>query len=222
MRSGILVSRLRRDCSGASLIEFTLVFPVLLLVALGSVDITYMLYEWALANKAAYRGARIAIVTDPVSPNVTDLNYPPLVMGDLCFDPANGAPAMDGGAAKCPNVNYTCGALTGTACPNNSAFRTILQEMRRTFPRLQAGHVEISYRTNGLGFVGRPGGLPMTVTVSVRCMTHELYFLPGLMRYFGENWLFPALPNSCPVSQPGPTIPAFSSSLPSEAMGVNL
>ena len=43
------MNRLLRDCLGASLVEFTVVFPVLILVALGTVDVTYMLFDWALA-----------------------------------------------------------------------------------------------------------------------------------------------------------------------------
>jgi Flp pilus assembly protein TadG len=42
-----------------------------MLVTLGTVDVTYMLYEWALANKATYVGARAAVVSNPVAQNIT-------------------------------------------------------------------------------------------------------------------------------------------------------
>ena len=68
------MNRLLRDCIGSSLVEFTIVFPVFMLVAFGTVDITYMLYDWALASKAAYTGARTAIVSFPAAAGITNLN----------------------------------------------------------------------------------------------------------------------------------------------------
>ena len=40
-------------------------------MVLGTIDVVYMLYEWALANKAAYVGARTAMVSDPVANGIT-------------------------------------------------------------------------------------------------------------------------------------------------------
>lgn len=207
------MNRLIRDLGGGALLEFTLVFPVTILVTLGTVDAAYMLYEWGLANKAAYRGARTAVVRNSVTPDATTLSYSASDIGDLCFDTATGAAVSP---AKCPTFTYTCGVPTNAGtCPNfdNTAFNVILAQMQVVFPRLQAGHVEIRYETTGLGFAGRPGGLPMSVTVSIKCMTHEFFFLSGLMR-----WTFAAPANPCPAGRPGPRIPAFATTLPSEDM----
>jgi TadE-like protein len=211
------VNRLIRDCSGGSLIEFTLVFPVTILVTLGTVDATYMLYEWGLANKAAYRGARTAIVRDPVTPAAIPSSgaYTSADIGDLCFDPATGAAVSP---PKCPTFTYICSvpANAGT-CPNFDAakFNIILAQMQVVFPRLQSGHVVIRYETSGLGFAGRPGGLPMSVTVSFKCLTHEFFFLKGLM-----GWAFTAPANPCPAGPAGPPMPAFATTLPSEDMSI--
>ena len=69
------MNKLHRDCVGSSLVEFTLVFPVLLVVLLGSVDVGFMLFEWMLANKAAYVGAHRAIVSDPVAIGINQPDY---------------------------------------------------------------------------------------------------------------------------------------------------
>ncbi len=54
---GKLWRRLLRDCEGSALVEFTVVFPIFMLVAFGTVDVSYMLFEWSQANKATYIGA---------------------------------------------------------------------------------------------------------------------------------------------------------------------
>jgi hypothetical protein len=86
--------------------------------------------------------------------------------------------------------------------------------MHQIFPRLQPQNVQISYQTSGLGFVGRPDGLPMEVTVSIRCMTHQFYFIDALM-----GWLFSSPAGCDPAPAAGLSIPAFASTLPSEGMG---
>ena len=205
-----------KDTAGASMVEFAIVLPVILLVALGTVDVTMMLWDWSQANKAAYRGARIAIVTEPVATGITSFNYDtnPLHMGDRCFLPSTGAGNV---AVNCPTVetNCTSTACTGGQTVDSNAFNQIVAAMQKIFPRLTAANVEVEYRTNGLGFYGRPGGLPMDVTVRLRCMKTQLFFLPAL-----AGWTFSDLPDDCPASSiEGPNMPTFSSTLTSEAMG---
>jgi hypothetical protein len=224
------VSRLWRNIQGSSLVEFTLVFPVLILVALGTVDVTFMLFDWAQANKAVYVGARLAIVSPPVATGITNLAYTDaqrLLIGQACYDSATGT-----ANGNCPSATTVCTpAATGGSCTNGFAFddtaftnagdatkpARIFDVMKQVFPRLQRQNVQITYQTNGLGFSGRPpdlGGLPMNVTVSIRCMTFRFYFLGALMA-----WTFPALPNTCPAAPAGPSMPQFATTLPSESMG---
>jgi Flp pilus assembly protein TadG len=218
MSSGGSVNRFLRDSAGASLVEFTLVFPVVMLVTLGTFDVAYMLFDWAAANKATFAGARRAVVLDPVATEVTQLTYTTAGdhLGEACFDPKDGTANTD---SDCPTVDTVCtpattvGSCTNGYTWNETAFANLFNVMKVIFPRLQRQNVQISYQTNGLGFVGRPNGLPMNVTVSIRCMTHELYFLGALM-----NWAF-AAPAGCPAGTPaGPSIPSFATTLTSEDM----
>ena len=208
-----------RDIAGSVLVEYTVVFPVFILVTLGTVDVTYMLYEWALANKAAYVGARAAVVSNPVAQNITEdsLLYDPsqlTQMGQYCFNFATGT---GNGNCPAPSVKVDC---TSSACTPNtfgfdsSAFTNangngIFDRMKVIFPRLQPDNVTISYQLNGSGYVGRPGGLPMNVTVSVQNVTHQFYFLAGIMRFFGGTFAST------------PAIPAFATTLTSEDMVTN-
>jgi hypothetical protein len=214
------VSRFFKETVGAAMIEFTLILPLLLAVALGTVDVTFMLYDWALANKAAYRGARVAVVVDPVAMNVTNLDYDdhPLHIGDLCFVVDTGAPNAD---FNCPAVSTKC---TSTECSpdtwgyNSGNFDVIVGEMRDIFPRLTDDNVEIEYKRNGLGFYGRPDGLPMDVTVRIRCMRAQFFFMGAW-----ASWVYDDLPDNCPDEDnvAGPPLPAFSTTLQSEGMGAS-
>ena len=223
------MNKVMRDCVGSSLVEFTVVFPVFILIVLGTVDVALMLFDWTLANKASYMGARRAVVTNPVAAGITNLPYDPTKLGLLCFNPADGAPT-----GNCPSVQdsysdpprpvvctpaATTGSCTGgysfddgpfdCHCTSPTAPVPIFNQMQQIFPRLQRQNVTISYKTNNLGFVGRPDGLPMNVTVSITGMTHQFYFLGPIMRFFGGDFAA------------NPPIPTFATTLTSEAMVSN-
>jgi Flp pilus assembly protein TadG len=213
MRRLKLDSKLLRDISGAILVETTIVLPMFLLLVLGTIDVTYMFYEWALANKAAYVGARIAVVSDPVAAKITDLNYTESqlqLIGQPCFDNA-------GNNVNCPLVPPT--VCTSTACTPNTfgfdstAFKNIFDRMKVILPRLQLQNVTITYQANDSGFVGQPYvgnttqfSLPLNVTVSITDMTHQFYFIGPLVKFFGV--FFPAMS----------TMPTFATTLQSEDM----
>jgi Flp pilus assembly protein TadG len=57
-----IVEAIRRRCSekGAELIEFALVFPLLLLVVLGIIDFGFLFQKYEVVTNAAREGARIA------------------------------------------------------------------------------------------------------------------------------------------------------------------
>jgi Flp pilus assembly protein TadG len=204
------VNKLIRNCVGSSIVEFTLVFPMLMLIALGTVDAGFMLSDWALASKAAYDGAHKAILSDPVASGIDNLTYDPTLLGQPCFN-------SNGNNVNCPSVNVTCtpAATVGTGTCTTGTYsdtpfaNVIFPAMQARFPRLRRQNVTIKYETNNLGFVGRPDGLPMIVTVSIDGMTHQFYFIGPLMNFFKGT--FPS------VSQ----IPTFATTLQSEDMATN-
>jgi Flp pilus assembly protein TadG len=225
-----MVARFWRDIAGSVLVEYSIVFPVFLLVTLGTVDATYMLADWAMANKAVYLGARTAIVTSPVATGITSTNQG-TTAGAWCFNFTDGTPT-----GNCPSSTSVCtGSATGGSCTNgytfdNSAFTciydpadpactapaaTLRPGMKQIFPALRRSNVQISYQTTGDGYALHAGGLPMTVTVSINCMTHSFYFLNALM-----HWVF-SPPAGCTGTASGPRIPAFATALTSEDMDTN-
>jgi Flp pilus assembly protein TadG len=204
--------KLLRDIRGSVLVEYTIVFPLFILLVFGTVDVSYMLSEWAMASKAAYVGARTAVVADAVAPGITNPTYDQTMTGQLCFVPSTGATAVINGNNVCPTITATncTGTPTGVSCTNgnSTAFTLIFNRMRAIFPRLQRTNVTVSYApgTYTLGFNGEPNGLPVNVTVSITGMTHQMYFLGPIMRFFGGNFAA------------NPAIPTFATTLPSEAM----
>ena len=205
--------KLIRDNSGSVLVETTLVLPMFFLVTLGTIDASYMLYEWVLANKAVYVGARTAVLASPVATNITTAAFTSVELqniGQACFN-------SSGTNVNCPSTGLV--VCTSTACTpatfgfNSANFTPVLSAMQKIFPRVAAGNVTISYQTNGSGFVGETassGGLPMNVTVTLQCMTHQFYFLGALM-----NWVYTP---PCGTTLQGPTLPTFSTTMQSEIM----
>src|SRR5438552_11915902 len=125
MRSGGLVSKFPQDSEGSSLIEFTLVFPVLLLAALGTVDITFMLFDWSMANKATFAGARTAVVSSPVASGITTVNYSAAQiaqLGNWCFDTGTGSTN-----GNCPSPSAVCtpNSSSGGSCTNGYTFDNV-------------------------------------------------------------------------------------------------
>lgn len=220
------------------MLEFILVFPLVMLVVLGSIDASLLMLNMAQVNKATYAGARTAVISDPLIGS-TVWTYDPLaVPGDACYNDVDGT-----ATGKCKTaINMRCiatagstsGATAGQCCTVSgstcasaiawssaglSTFNAIFSNMIKVYPEgsLDARQVQISYKTTGLGYVEQPGGQPLNVTVSVRCMSHRFFFLNALM-----SWVFSALPGDCPsdliakAGTSGPIIPATSTTLPGE------
>src|SRR5262245_6803154 len=97
---------------------------MLILVAFGTVDVGFMLFEWAQASKAAYVGAHRAIVSDPVASSIKTIDpFPDKTQSGLpCFNAATGA--LD--TTRCTLVTKTCtGDGGGCADFDSTAFNNI-------------------------------------------------------------------------------------------------
>jgi Flp pilus assembly protein TadG len=218
------LQKLARDARGSVLVESTIIIPLFFVLVLGTIDVAFMLYEWGAASKAVYAGARYAIVSSPVPSNVIYPTYTTAQLqnaGQTCYN-------TSGTNVNCPSIplNAPIGFITCTStgstsvscAPNtygsgdNVAFTNIVQKMQRLFPRIDRSNVTITYQTNGTGFVGEPAGLPMNVTVSLTCMSHQFFFIDALM-----NWAFTP-PAGCPSTLQGPPMPSFSTTMQSEEM----
>jgi hypothetical protein len=174
-----------RDESGAALIEAALVLPVLLLVLFAVAEISLYLWNAELAAKAVQLGLRRAVVSDAVArgpgldPGDSEGYWDGLAPGLRCA-PAERSP--------CPSFTVTCGLTGPCACRGDACRFTfspargapILAAMRAVLPSIGPGNVEITYATNGLGYVGRPPPIPVDVTLRLVGYEYTPLFLGSL------------------------------------------
>lgn len=182
-----LLKNFRANKSGAVATEFGLLFMILFVLTLGTIEFGLAVFEWARTEKALQRGARFAVVTDPVATELrafdgkTNAN----MWGDGCRDSSTG------------NIQPYCQydpdpiICTSTGCSgygfDATAFNAIVARIQQINPRIQAANIVIEYRATELGFVGRPGGvdgefnLVPAVTVRVQNLAYPFYALDDLL-----------------------------------------
>ena len=148
-----LAARLIRCDRAATAAEFALVLPLLLIMLFGIIDVGRFMWEVNQAEKATQVGARMAVVTTPVSPGLVEADFASATTpaGELI-------PATALGELKCTST--ACACIGSGACPvddltvNSDAFDKIVARMAMIKPGITADNVEISYRGSGFGFAG--------------------------------------------------------------------
>jgi Flp pilus assembly protein TadG len=198
--------QLATDVAGATAVEFSLIFSVLVLLTFGIIDFSYAMFQWVVAEKATHFGVRIAVVATPVGQDVATWTC-----GGGSVGP--GMPCSTSGAAGSSTTCVSTGASSGTCdgqggAWNETTFSAIVQRMQGVFPRITRDNVVVRYEDNygngvRLGFAGRPMPVPM-VSVSLQNMTYDFLVLDELMGLVGG-----ALPGGIPM-------PPFTATLPAE------
>lgn len=170
--------RLFTNQDGSTAIEYALVFMIMLLVTLGTIEIGLVMWQWNAAEKATQAGLRKAVVSDLVAPGLAAIGTTPVSTqyGDWCTDREDGSANPD-----CQFETVTCvqGSCNGFGY-DGTAFTAIYDSMRSMYPMIEPQNVHITYAYSGLGFVGRPGGQPMLVTVRLINMTYDFFILDVL------------------------------------------
>lgn len=184
-----LLTRLRKDQSGASMIEFTIVAFFFLVLTGGVVEFALGWYQWNSASKALQQGVRLASVSDPVSSDLTNITG--LGGGAVPGDPmppfatrvCNGATqsCSNGGTYSASAMNTIVYGRGQTTCGTIGADG--FAGMCDVFDRIQPQNVIITYQHTGLGFVTRPGGPVPTITVELTGLTYNYAFLSGLLGF---------------------------------------
>lgn len=209
---------------GTTIIEFTIAMMTFFLVLFGVIEFSYAYYQWSAASKAMQLGARIAAVSNPITPGLrtwtgvtaTVLPGDPMPTFDVtCL--------MNGATVTC-----TGSPSQVTATPSAAAFQDIVYGRGNTtsprscinppptprntgmcniFSRITSNNVFVRYQNTGLGYAGRPGGTVPTITVGLRGdvpgrLTYTHVFIGGLM-------------NFSPI-----TLPSFSTTVTGEDLNV--
>lgn len=182
-----------RDARGTALVEGLIVFPLVLMSFATLIEFGFAVYQWNQTAKAVQLGARLAAVSDPL---VTDMS--PLVAD---------YPVEQGGAPPSAAVSVVCGA-GASACDSARLDRLIYGSdgvcapdygtskagMCDFQPRIGPQNLRITYARSGLGYVGRPSGPVVTLTVELRDMTFNFFLLGALLGL--DQFVFPPFPVS--------------------------
>lgn len=177
-----LLTRLRRDESGTAA-EFVIVLPLAILLLLGIIDAGRFLYQVNKGEKATQIGARWAVVTDPLAPELKTESYVGVTVGAVTLTQGDRIPAGALGLVRCNDTGCQCSA---TPCPSgltrdSAAFDGLLARMQQIDGSITAENLVVEYRGSGLGYAGDPNGMeiaPLT-TVRLRDMTFPASFLFG-------------------------------------------
>jgi TadE-like protein len=129
-------ARLRSE-RGAELIEFALVFPVLLMVVLGIVDFGFLFQRMEVVTNAAREGARIAVLPGYATADVEARACNYMVTGGIPLLPA---------AAPCPLPTNATIAVTDVSIPTGAGG-----------PNLTGKRVQVTY-THSYIFIGPIAG----------------------------------------------------------------
>lgn len=175
-----LFTRFMRDDFGATMIETSLVFTLLILMTLGFVDLARAFAEWNAAEKATQIGVRAATITDPVDSALADDDCADrgVPLGKDCNDPNYSNPGF--GVVVCTSSSCTGGNSPHTPSHDPTAFNTILSRMQVVYPKLTAAQLVIEYSDVKLGFAGRGNPVP-AITVRLSNVPFDFIILNSLL-----------------------------------------
>jgi hypothetical protein len=190
-----LVRILRRDDRGTSAVEFALIGMLLFIVSFGIIDFGLAYWQWVSAEKATQVGVRKAVVSNIVANGLTTwpinnggssgdgtpcMSSTGVMVTDCKFSPVTCTSTAPGATPSC-----SCPGTCPTSNPVAADFDAIITEMQKMDPYVANDNVQITYSPNGLGFVGRPNGPPVTVTVAVTGMTFKFLVIDKLVNFGG-------------------------------------
>jgi len=190
MTAGSFLRRFVRDGRGATAAEFALVLPLALLFFFGIIDAGRLFFNLDRGEKATQIGARWAVVTDPIVPELTTTSYVGKTVDGVTLTQGDRIPADALGLITCNQTSCDCNP---GPCPDNgvtrngTAFDILLARIQQIMPNITASNLIVEYRGSGLGYAGDPNGMEISPLVTVRIA--GLTFSPLIL--FGLNVTLP-------------------------------
>ncbi len=181
------VQRFLRHEAGATVAEFALVLPLLLILLFGVIDSGRFLWTWNRAEKATQMGVRYAAVTDVASTGLASYDF--YSEGIPRGDPI---PESSFGGAVCTSAGCTC--VAGATCPPldalSTGFTNTVARMQAMMPEIGPDNVAIEYSYSGLGYSGDPYGPDINPLITVRLT--GMTFSPSVALVFGLSIPLPS------------------------------
>lgn len=164
--------RFKCDESGVTLVEYTLVFMLLMLLTFGLIEFGVVLYQYNSAEMATSVGARYIATRGPVVTGISDCG--------VATGAAAGTPCSDVGGSD--SWSITCNADAPSGNCQAAPLAALVAEMQRFAPNVEAQNVQVVLRGAGFGFVGRNAPVPM-VTVRLTGMQYDFVALDDLLGF---------------------------------------
>jgi Flp pilus assembly protein TadG len=191
-----MLARFGKDENGAAMVEMTIVLTLFLLLTMGFVDFAHAFYRWNSASKAVQVAARMASISDPVATALTVRPWGGSTPGAPTG--AYGPYECVGGASTCiklgggegtpliaANFNRIFRGDTDASDPNSDACNPPTGTQRRGLchflPGIRRENVVITYTGSGLGYQGRAAGAVPTITVELRNVNFQFFFVGPLL-----------------------------------------
>lgn len=179
--------RLLRDRRGTTLVETTLVFPLVLILTFGLVEFGHALWEYNSAEKATAAGARYLATLRPHFADPDGSDPAPtdrlLNIANDCFVATSATAGTP--CAQLPDGDPTSWSATcaggGGSC-NAAIMGQLLREMQSIAPFITAANVTVEARGTRMGFVGRGAAIPL-VTVRTTGLTYDFVAIDALLGF---------------------------------------
>ncbi|MBM3491233.1 MAG: hypothetical protein FJX68_12455 [Alphaproteobacteria bacterium] len=163
----LLRKRRRLGRAGNVVTETAFVLPMLLVFSLAVLEIAFILAEFHQATEAARRGARAALVGDPI------IDLTGLGTGEATC-------ALSGDSVTC----------TGATLAAAGSLTAILDEMRAIYPPLSGANIQVTYKGTGIAAVASGTVATPLVTVRLVNLRHDFFAL-GLIPGSPPGFTFP-------------------------------
>jgi len=167
-----LVHRFKANRSGAVMIEYTIVFTILIMMTFGLVEFGMAFYQYNAAETATAVGARYIATRGPVVTGIADCGVTTSATAGTACSAVSGSNTW----------TRTCNASSPAAGCQAAVLNALVARMRQFAPNIQAQNVQVVLRGAGLGFVGRGAPVPM-VTVRLTGMTFDFIVLNSLLGF---------------------------------------
>lgn len=186
-----LLPMFMQDRRGAVMVEGLIVFPLVLMTFATLIEFGFAVYQWNQTAKAVQLGARLAVVSTPLATDLSPLvaDYP---VEEGAAPPATAASVSCGAgmtACDATGINRLVFGSDGVCDANFGASKAGMCDFQ---PRIQPANLRLTYARSGLGYVGRPGGPVVSLTVELRDMTFDFFLLGALLGL--DQFVIPPFP----------------------------
>ncbi len=144
-----------RNRRGAVAVEFALLFPVVILLTFGIIELSLVAYDYHLLGEATRRGAREVIIS-PTIPSISGYAGATITCG-----------ASAGGSVTC----------SGATVSDGTAMTTMLTAMQQIKPDITIQNIEITYEDSGLSPADAPNIIVLLITVRLINVTYDFFLL---------------------------------------------